>query len=231
MENGSSYFPNVDKITDELVRSFGRPSLGNRPDPFEELLYIILSSRTPPNNYSTAFESLLRQFPDHDDLGSARIEDVSDAIKLGGLQHKKASYIIESSAKLNKLFGTVTLEPLRKMTRDEVEKLLTSLPGISLKTARCVMVYSLDIPVFPVDVHCFRVSKRLGWAKEGEKLTDKNVNKLQASIPEKYRKDLHVGMIMLSRTYCTPKSPKCESCPIVLYCPTGRINTKNSIND
>jgi endonuclease III len=222
MENDSPYFPNVDEITSELVRAFGFPSLGNRTDPFEELLYIVLSSRTPPRNYTNTFESLKQRYPKYDVLAEASIDDVAKVIESGGLQQKKASYIVEFSAKIKDIFGSVTLEPLRKMSRDEIEKFLTSLPGISLKTARCVMVYSLDIPVFPVDVHCFRVSKRLGWLNNGEKLINRNANKLQESIPEKYRKYLHVGMIVLSRTYCTPKSPKCTSCPIVQYCPTGK---------
>jgi endonuclease III len=39
---------------------------------------------------------------------------------------------------------------------------LTSLPGVGLKTAKCILMYSLNREVLPVDTHVWRLSVRLG---------------------------------------------------------------------
>ena len=61
------------------------------------------------------------------------------------------------------LFGRPTLAPLKRLSDMEVEGVLLSLPGVGVKVARCVLLYSLRRDVFPVDTHCWRVTCRLGW--------------------------------------------------------------------
>ena len=48
---------------------------------------------------------------------------------------------------------------LRSMADAEVEHYLTSLPGVARKTALCVMLYTLDREVLPVDTHVWRVAR------------------------------------------------------------------------
>jgi endonuclease III len=212
----------VKEVTETLVEKFERPTLGNKKNPFNELLYIVLSSRTPPENYQGTYLSLRRRFETADSLAEASTEEVAAAIEFGGLQNKKAHAITAISTKLRETFGRVTLAPLKRMETEEAEKFLTSLPGVSAKTARCVLMYALDRPVFPVDVHCYRVAQRLGWAPNDEPLTKRRADALQDGVPEHLRHDLHVGMVLLSRRYCRPKAPNCSECPVLEYCPTGR---------
>jgi endonuclease III len=213
--------PHVEEITTALVQRFGRPTLGNKKNPFNELLYIILSSRTPPENYQEAYRSLRREFKTANSLAETRAEYVAKTIEPGGLHNKKARAIAEIAATLKETFGRVTLAPLKQMETEEAEEFLISLPGVSTKTARCVLMYALDRPVFPVDIHCYRVAQRLGWATEGEPLTKRWADELQAGVPNHLRRDLHVGMILLSRHYCRPKSPNCHECPLLKFCPSG----------
>lgn len=56
----------------------------------------------------------------------------------------------------------MSLSPLKKMTDSQIEKYLASLPGIGIKTAKCVMMYSFDRLVLPVDTHVWRIATRLG---------------------------------------------------------------------
>lgn len=216
----------VTDVTEALVERFGRPTLGNKKNPFNELLYIILSSRTPPENYQETYRSLRRAFKTANSIAEARVEYVAKAIEPGGLQNKKAHAITEIASRLKETYGRVTLAPLERMDTEEAEKLLTSLPGVSTKTARCVLMYALDRPVFPVDVHCYRVAQRLGWAPNDEPLTKRRTDALQDGVPEHLRHDLHVGMVLLSRHYCRPKAPICSECPVLEYCPTGQKTTR-----
>lgn len=214
--------PHVEEGTAALVRKFGQPTLGNKKNPFNELLYIILSSRTPPSNYQDSYRSLRRKFRRSDSLAEASPGKVAEAIEHGGLQNKKGCAITAIASELKRRFGRVTLAPLKTMQTDEAEEFLLSLPGVSKKTARCVLMYALDRPVFPVDVHCHRVARRLEWVPSGAHLTDRRADELQAGVPEELRRDLHVGMLLLSRRYCRPKAPQCFECPLSRFCPTGR---------
>ena len=223
-EGESRSHPHVEEIAEALVRRFGRPTLGNKKNPFNELLYIILSSRTPPDNYQETYRSLRREFKAASSIAEARAEYVAGTIEQGGLHNKKARAITEIASRLKETYGRVTLAPLKYMETNEAERFLTSLPGVSTKTARCVLMYALDRPVFPVDVHCYRVAQRLGWTPEGEPLTERRADDLQAGVPEHLRRDLHVGMVLLSRHYCRPQTPNCRECPLVGFCPTGTVS-------
>ncbi len=228
VNNDSNCFhPHVEEITEALVQEFGRPTLGNKKNPFNELLYIILSSRTPPDVYQETYRSLRREFKTANSIAEARPEYVAKTIEQGGLHNKKAHAITKIASELKEKHGRVTLAPLKQMEIEEAEKFLTSLPGVSIKTARCVLMYALNRAVFPVDVHCRRVAHRLGWTPSDIYLTERQADELQEKIPEYLRRDLHVGMVLLGRNYCSPRNPRCSECPLLEFCPTGSELSRN----
>lgn len=220
-------FPFVSEVAAALVERFGRPSLGNKKNPFNELLYIILSSKTPPGRYPRAYRELRRAYPRAASLANADPQDVAKVIQFAGLEDKKASQIVQAASQLKQLFGRVTLSPLRAMTNEAAEEVLTSLPGIGIKSARCILLYSLNRQVFPADNHCLRIAHRLGWI-ENATFTKGTANLLQSGIPPALRRDLHVGMVLLGREYCLPKEPRCSNCSILKFCSTGLSATSTS---
>lgn len=219
-------FEHVAEITAILVEKYGVPDLGNKQDPFEELVFIILSSKTPPERYQEVFNTLFSSFPDRNELAEASWEEVTKIISRAGLQNRKAKAISFISQKVKENFGTVTLDPLFDLSDEEATRFLTTLPEVNLKTARCVLMYSLNRQVFPIDSHCFRIVKRIGWILSRQTLTDKVANLIQAKIPISLRKDLHVTFICLGREICLPEKPRCTECPIVNYCETGRTQVR-----
>lgn len=226
MHNHSdSHHPYVKEITEALVREYGRPTLGNKRNPLDEMLYIILSSRTPPDNYQGTYLALKRKFPRADSLANCSPGEIAEAIEQGGLQNKKANTIAAIAARLKETFGRVTLASLHKMETQEAEDFLVSLPGVGKKTARCVLMYALDRPVFPVDRHCFRVAERLGWLPKGAQLADRTADVLQEGIPAPLRRDLHVGMVILGRKHCFAQNPNCDTCPLLAFCPTSCLRS------
>ena len=56
--------------------------------------------------------------------------------------------------KLEKDWRKPSLAALKHMSNNQAEEYLTSLPGVGIKTARCVLLYSLNREVFPADVNC-----------------------------------------------------------------------------
>lgn len=154
-------------------------------------------------------------------MSQASEKELSRQIEWGGLQNRKARALNKITAIIIKKFGKLTLAPLHKMTAADCEQFLCSLPGVGRKVARCVMMYSLAMSVFPVDTHCWRISKRLGWIEAGDKQRScslRDMDDLQEMIPPKLRLSLHVNMVSLGRELCLASLPKCFKCPIAEYC-------------
>lgn len=193
----------------------------NKKNPLDELFFILCSVKRSEKVYLEAFKSLKQNFPRYELLTTASVKKISKAVAWGGLQNQKASSAKEIVKCLIESFGRPTLAPLKKMSDEECERFLTGLPGIGKKAARCVMLYSLDRQVFPVDAHCWRITSRLGWNGNGRNNSypsDTAVDYLQDLIPPALRFSLHVNMVSHGRKICTARSPRCGNCVINGFC-------------
>lgn len=194
----------------------------NRKNPLDELLFIICSTKTGEASYRSTFRSLKETFPTHYQIAEAPAEYIARPIVSGGLSNQKAKAIRELLDIIVEKFGEPSLKSLRAMGDAEAEAFLLSLPGVGKKVARCVLMYSLGRQVFPVDTHCWRIARRLGWVRPTQKdkhCAPRDMDRLQSKIPPELRYSLHVNMISLGREICTPAAPRCEECPISAWCP------------
>jgi endonuclease III len=167
----------------------------NRHNPLEELLFIICSVQTQESGYRKTFKVLRRKFPRLEVMARATAAEIAKPLKPGGLYRNKSRQIKQILRRLIEEFGRPTLSPLSKMSDPGCEAFLTSLPGVGLKVARCVMMYSFRREVFPVDTHCWRISRRLGWIRQTRPgiCTRKDMSRLQDKIPPALRLSLHVN--------------------------------------
>lgn len=62
---------------------------------------------------------------------------------------------------------------------------LVSLPGVSKKVAKCVLMYSLGRSVLPVDVRVHRVAARLGLP--AKRRPDTSQDAIEGAVPEELR--------------------------------------------
>lgn len=198
-------------IAEDVADYDAEPPLGNKVDPLDELFFIILTTMTQYGAVDV-FDDLKLAFPTWDGLLRRGAEaNVRDVIRRCGLVNQKAPQIVAIGKRLSEDFGTVTLDPLHDMDDDEAEEYLLSLPRIGKKVARCVMMYSLQREVLPVDAHVLRVGKRVGLLDEGLSWT-KAHDAVQESVPDELRYQLHVGLVRHGREVCTHKNPKCDEC-------------------
>jgi len=212
---------NIIPIASELKKRYKDFSHYNRKNPLDELLLILCSVKRGEKVYLRAFKSLKQAFPTFEKLNQASVKELTKQIEWGGLQNQKARSLKKITTAITEKFGKLSLASLRKMTEGECEEFLCSLPGVGKKVARCVMLYSLGMKVFPVDTHCWRVSKRLGWIKTNGKhkfCSSKDMDILQDKVPPRLRLSLHINMVSLGREFCLARSPKCHRCPIAQYC-------------
>ena len=201
------------------------------------MLFIICSTKTAESSYRATFDRLKEAFPTPRDLAEAPAEYIAKPIAAGGLSGKKSRSIRALLDAITARFGAPTLEPLRDMNDRDAEAFLTALPNVGKKVARCVLLYALGRQVFPVDTHCWRIARRLGWVRRTQKdgrCTPCDADRLQARIPPDLRFSLHVNLISLGREICTAGKPNCPICPIAAWCRRIGINvipTKSTDSD
>ena len=191
-------------------------SLGNKRNPLDEYLYITLSLRTHERGFQESFRRFKGAFPSWDRAYCATVREIAHAIRPGGLARQKAVRIRATLRLVKKRLGEVSLRKLKHWPKAEVEAFLMSLPGVGLKSARCIMMYSLGFDVLPVDTHVARVSIRLGWA---ERAGGKELHRrLDDVIPPRYRFAYHVGAVQHGRAVCRGEYPRCGGCCLRKVC-------------
>lgn len=209
------------EIAEILKEEYGDFAHYNKTDPLQELIFIICSLMTTEKGYLRSYRSLTASFLTPTEIHNAAVNEVRDSLQIGGLSSQKANHIKKILQVIYEGNGEVSLDFLKGLPDKEVESFLVSLPGVGLKTARCVMLYSLNRKVFPVDTHCWRISHRIGWVRnigKSRAITNSAMNRLQAHIPKELRFSLHVNMVSHGRKYCRSVNPECSNCPISRFC-------------
>jgi endonuclease III len=162
------------------------------------------------------YAELKRHFSSWDEVLTAKRSTLAGLLHPAGLAKVKSRQIRGALEKLSRDFGRCTMKPLRALPEPDVAGYLTSLPGVSEKVAKCVMMYTMGFQVLPVDVHVHRISVRLGWT--ARKRADQSHEELEALVPAIRRYAFHVDCIEHGRTTCTPSRPACGRCPIAKWC-------------
>lgn len=217
--------PNFGQVAAILRRRYGDHAHFNRKNPLDELLFIFCSTKTQESSYLGTYAALREQFSTFSRLAEAPAEYIARPLVSGGLYRQKSLAIRRACDAIIERFGRLTLAPLLGLGDDDCEAFLTSLPGVGKKVARCVMMYSLGREVFPVDTHCWRIARRLGWVRPTQKdghCAPRDMDRLQEKIPSALRFSLHVNFVSLGRDFCKAGTPDCGRCPIAAHCPTGK---------
>ncbi len=205
-----------------LHEAYGAPEamLGNQVDPLDEAIYIILSFQTDLARFKVTWQELRSLFSRWSDVEEASLAELSAALRLGGLHRQKARAIKRLLRAVRRQFGELSLDALRKMPDAEAERVLTRLPGLSWKGARCVLLYSLDRRVFPVDGNTFRVLRRTGVIPVSAVYRRLSLHDaVQDAIDPDLRRRYHVNMVVHGQEVCLPQRPLCGACCAASVCP------------
>lgn len=187
----------------------------------DQVIGTVLSQHTSDVNSGRAFARLRARFPVWDQAAHAPVEEIEDAIRCGGLARQKARRIKEILDAVIEREGRADLVRLHVLDDLAAERYLTSLPGVGVKTAACVLVFSMGRAAFPVDTHVHRVVTRLGWIPAGT-TAEKAYRLLAPQVPADIRYRLHLALIRHGRTVCLARRPRCESCVLLDLCPYGQ---------
>ena len=207
----------ISYIIQNLRAVYGEPTLEGGLDPLDVLIETILSQSTTNANSGRAFESLKRRFPTWELARRARVSSIEAAIKSGGLARQKSVRIKQLLNEIHERRGSLDLSFLETAPLDEAKQFLASFKGVGPKTVACTLLFAFNRPVFPIDIHIFRIARRLGLIPE--RCSDEEAHRLMGKlIPRKRYYEVHINLIRLGRKICRPRDPRCEQCCLVEYC-------------
>jgi endonuclease-3 len=180
----------------------------NYSNPFELLVAVILSAQCTDKRVNLVTPKLFQDYPTAEAMSQASADTLFSYIRSISYPNNKAKHLAGMAKKL--------AQDYHSHVPADVESLMT-LPGVGRKTANVIASVIYDQPTMAVDTHVFRVSNRIG-------LTTNAKNPLQSEkqlikfIPEQLIPKAHHWLILHGRYICLARNPKCEICPITMYC-------------
>ena len=212
-----------DEIERLLDAEYGPRLLRPGGDPLSTLIGTILSQSTSDVNSSRAMASLQEELPTWEEVRDAPVDDVIDAIRIGGLANTKGPRIQAVLRAVSDERPDLDLGFLAEMSVESAMRWLTALDGVGPKTAACVLLFALGMPAMPVDTHVGRVMTRIGILPGRTSTATKQCMLEDMIGPEPERVyAVHVETIAHGRRICRSQGPKCEICVLKEHCDYGQ---------
>ena len=221
-------------INNHLVKYCGIPERQKKlPNAVDTLIATILSQNTNDKNSYQAYQNLRKKYKTWEEVAKLSRAEIEKVIKVAGLGKQKSASIKAFLSSMSKNIGKTDLRYLKKMDDENILAELTSIKGVGIKTASCVLLFSLDRNVCPVDTHVHRTLNRIGMVKT--KSPDKTFYSINKKLPDGIAHQFHTNLIKLGREICKPAKPLCSICPIQKECKfkqknfekVATVNSKN----
>jgi endonuclease III len=208
------------EIEQRLRLEYGQPRHSNPVRPLDDLIFLVLSRMTQEVKYVRTYRALKERFHPWQAVLDAPDDAIEAVLRDGGLAFTKTRQIKRMLREIQAREGRLSLARLRHVDDETVEKYLISLPGVSIKTARCVMLYTLQRDTLPVDAHVWRIARRLQLV-EDKPWSSARARGLQEQVPAHLRGSLHVTLVAHGRAICRAVRPRCAECVISQLCPSA----------
>jgi len=197
-------------IRDILGNEFpeARTALLHR-SPFQLLVATILSAQCTDERVNMVTPILFERYRTPYEFAGADQSELEEIIRSTGFFRMKAKNIVACSKGLVERFGGEV--PPR------MEDLVT-LPGVGRKTANVVLGQAFGIASgVVVDTHVYRLAQRMGFSRE--KTPEKVERDLMDAFPPESWIEISSSIILHGRKTCPARKPKCDICPVAMYCP------------
>src|SRR5579884_3879797 len=149
------------EVTNRLTAFYGEVPFSSK-DPMSMLVDILLSHRTRDEQTADAWDNLLKRFGSWEAVRDAPTAAVEKTIANVNWPEVKAPRIQTIMRQITEERGNLDLTFLRTLPLEEATAWLNRFEGVGPKTTACVLLFSCQMPILPVDVHVHRVSQRLG---------------------------------------------------------------------
>lgn len=175
------------------------------------LIAILLSAQCLDKKVNQVTPILFNKYPTLIDLKDADINELKEIIHPLGLANNKAKSIKELASVLVDKYDS-------KVPTDR--NILTTLPGIGIKTSGVFLCEFYKKNYLPVDTHVKRVSYRLGLVSN-----DATITQIEETLTSKFKNNLdmlHLRLVLFGRYICKSQNPKCNECKFNGLCKITR---------
>ncbi|OKL37962.1 endonuclease III [Domibacillus mangrovi] len=191
----------------------------NHANPFELVIAVLLSAQCTDVLVNKVTKGLFEKYKTPEDYIAVPLEELEQDIRSIGLYRNKAKNIQKLSHLIIDEWNGIVPK-----TQDELVKL----PGVGRKTANVVASVAFDVPAIAVDTHVERISKRLGFCRWKDNVTEVEAT-LMKKIPVDEWSVTHHRMIFFGRYHCKAQSPNCPECPLLDLCREGKKRMKRKV--
>jgi endonuclease-3 len=206
------------KILPILKRTYpnAKCSLDYR-NPLELIVATILSAQCTDERVNIVTKTLFKKYRKAEDYAAVAPEILERDIQSTGFYRNKTKSIRSmAQSLLDKHGGKVP---------DTMEELV-DLAGVGRKTANVVLGNAFDKNIgVVVDTHVTRVSNRLDLTDHPSDAVKIEQDLIQIVPQEDWTLWSHL-LIAHGRAICQARKPKCNVCPLLEYCPAGKVFIK-----
>ncbi len=174
---------------------------------FSLLVAIILSAQTTDKNVNKVTDVLFQVADTPQTILNLGEENLKTYLKTVNYFNNKSKSIIR--------LADIIVNQYAGIVPSDFDTLIT-LPGVGRKTANVFLNIAFHAPSIGVDTHVFRLCHRLKicTGKTPEEI-EKKLNQL---VPENYKSDVGLALVLHGRYICTARRPLCEQCPLYQVC-------------
>lgn len=191
-------------------------------DAYRVWLSEIMLQQTQVATVIPYYERFLARFPQVTALAAA---DETEVLRLWeGLGYYRRARQLHAAAK------KIVVEHGGKFPRDFES--IRSLPGIGRYTAGAIASIAFDLSVPILEANTVRLNSRLlAWRGDPTSVTGQRLlwEFAEAILPARHAGDLNQALMELGSLVCTPREPKCDTCPVQSLCPTFAAGLQDEI--
>ncbi len=171
------------------------------------LIAILLSAQSTDKGVNKITPALFEKADNPQKMLSLGQEQVKAHIKsINYFNNKTKSILALSQQLITRHNGTVPHNMIDLM----------NLSGVGRKTASVFLNVADNAPIIGVDTHVYRLCHRLHICTG--KTPDDVAHKLHHIVPDCYKSDFALALIMHGRYVCTAKNPQCATCALYDLC-------------
>lgn len=209
-------------IRRRLLALYGPQRIIERPDPIDQFINAILSTRTRDEVSFPAFKRLLYRYKSWTAVIDAPTTEIERTIRAVTHAERKAEQIPGALHTIVAQAGSLDLMFLQDWPEDMAMAWLMTLPGAGPKVAATTLNWSaLRKRVLAVDTHLLRIGKRLGLLPENADYNS-GFAAFMRLVPADWDADdlfeFHWLMKLHSQRICVYEQPACFRCPLRDHC-------------